>query len=140
MTVKQDQPELFGEDPDQLEAILESLEADQKDDVVGRMPAMLQSLVALVDKELERLGMPNKDRAARAIVIAMSTYFRGMQLYIPRDEKLRIALRDIRIYQECNGRNHDALAVKYGLTTIQIYAIVRQQKAADRKRRQLNIF
>lgn len=70
----------------------------------------------------------------------MTNYFGGAQFYLPRNDKPALELRNIRIYQQHWGGNTEQLARQYGLTSIQIYHIVREQTAAERARRQLSIF
>lgn len=127
--------------PEELQDLLQQLENlpdDQRQDVVKRIPAMLQSLMALFTSELRSKGVKDPERLAEHLVICMANYFGGMQLYLPRNDKLALELRNIRIYQQHRGGNTEQLARQYGLTTIQIYHIVREQTVAERARRQLS--
>jgi len=119
---------------------LDNLPVDQRQDVVKRIPAMLQSLMALFTSELRSKGVKEPERLAEHLVICLANYFGGMQLYLPRNDKLSLELRNIRIYQQHRGGNTEQLARQYGLTTIQIYHIVREQTAAERARRQMGLF
>ncbi len=129
--------------PEELQDLLQQLENlpdDQRQDVVKRIPAMLQSLMALFTSELRSKGAKDPERLAEHLVICMANYFGGMQLYIPRNDKLALELRNIRIYQQHRGGNTEQLARQYGLTAIQIYHIVREQTVAERARRQMGLF
>lgn len=129
--------------PEELQDLLQQLENlpdDQRQDAVKRIPAMLQSLMALFTSELRSKGAKDPERLAEHLVICMANYFGGMQLYLPRNDKLALELRNIRIYQQHRGGNTKQLARQYGLTSIQIYHIVREQTVADRARRQLGLF
>lgn len=129
--------------PEELQDLLQQLENlpdDQRQDVVKRIPAMLQSLMALFTSELRSKGVKNPERLAEHLVICMANYFGGMQLYLPRNDKLALELRNIRIYQQHRGGNTEQLARQYGLTSIQIYHIVREQTTAERARRQMGLF
>lgn len=129
--------------PEELQDLLQQLENlpdDQRQDVVKRIPAMLQSLMALFTSELRSKGAKDPERLAEHLVICMANYFGGMQLYLPRNDKLSLELRNIRIYQQHRGGNTEQLARQYGLTSIQIYHIVREQTVAERARRQLGLF
>lgn len=129
--------------PEELQDLLQQLENlpdDQRQDVVKRIPAMLQSLMALFTSELRSKGAKEPERLAEHLVICMANYFGGMQLYLPRNDKLALELRNIRIYQQHRGGNTEQLARQYGLTSIQIYHIVREQTVAERARRQLGLF
>ena len=129
--------------PEELQDLLQQLENlpdDQRQDVVKRIPAMLQSLMALFTSELRSKGAKEPERLAEHLVICMANYFGGMQLYLPRNDKLALELRNIRIYQQHRGGNTEQLARQYGLTSIQIYHIVREQTVAERARRQMGLF
>ncbi len=129
--------------PEELQDLLQQLENlpdDQRQDVVKRIPAMLQSLMALFTSELRSKGAKEPERLAEHLVICMANYFGGMQLYLPRNDKLALELRNIRIYQQHRGGNTEQLARQYGLTAIQIYHIVREQTVAERARRQMGLF
>lgn len=129
--------------PEELQDLLQQLENlpdDQRQDVVKRIPAMLQSLSALFTSELRSKGAKDPERLAEHLVICMANYFGGMQLYLPRNDKLSLELRNIRIYQQHRGGNTEQLARQYGLTSIQIYHIVREQTVAERARRQMGLF
>jgi Mor family transcriptional regulator len=129
--------------PEELQDLLQQLENlpdDQRQDVVKRIPAMLQSLMALFTSELRSKGAKDPERLAEHLVICMANYFGGMQLYLPRNDKLALELRNIRIYQQHRGGNTEQLARQYGLTAIQIYHIVREQTVAERARRQMGLF
>lgn len=129
--------------PEELQDLLQQLENlpdDQRQDVVKRIPAMLQSLMALFTSELRSKGAKEPERLAEHLVICMANYFGGMQLYLPRNDKLALELRNIRIYQQHRGGNTEQLARQYGLTAIQIYHIVREQTTAERARRQMGLF
>jgi Mor family transcriptional regulator len=129
--------------PEELQDLLQQLENlpdDQRQDVVKRIPAMLQSLMALFTSELRSKGAKDPERLAEHLVICMANYFGGMQLYLPRNDKLALELRNIRIYQQHRGGNTEQLARQYGLTSIQIYHIVREQTVAERARRQMGLF
>lgn len=129
--------------PEELQDLLQQLENlpdDQRQDVVKRIPAMLQSLMALFTSELRSKGTKDPERLAEHLVICMANYFGGMQLYLPRNDKLALELRNIRIYQQHRGGNTEQLARQYGLTAIQIYHIVREQTTAERARRQMGLF
>lgn len=129
--------------PEELQDLLQQLENlpdDQRQDVVKRIPAMLQSLMALFTSELRSKGAKEPERLAEHLVICLANYFGGMQLYLPRNDKLALELRNIRIYQQHRGGNTEQLARQYGLTAIQIYHIVREQTTAERARRQMGLF
>ena len=128
--------------PEELQDLLlqlDKLPDEQRQDVVKRIPAMLQSLMALYASELRSKGIKDPERLAEHLVITLANYFGGMQLYLPRNDKLALELRNIRIFHQHRGGNTEQLARQYGLTSIQIYHIVREQTLAERARRQMGL-
>ena len=129
--------------PEELQDLLlqlDKLPDEQRQDVVKRIPAMLQSLMALYTSELRSKGIKDPERLAEHLVITLANYFGGMQLYLPRNDKLGLELRNIQIFHQHRGGNTEQLARQYGLTSIQIYHIVREQTLAERARRQMGLF
>ena len=68
----------------------------------------------------ELLNELSEADAARAIGLEgfkkLIQEFSGVQLYIPKQEKVCRYLRDKKIRQEFDGSNHKTLAKKYGVT------------------------
>lgn len=98
-------------------------------------PRTLAELVDVYVNHFLRLG---RDRTAalaeaQAVIIVLAHHFGGRVVYIPRDDKLRLALRDARIWREHDGRNVRQLADHYELTTAQIYSILREQRVIRRR-------
>jgi Mor family transcriptional regulator len=128
------------EDLQHLLQELENLPPEQRNDVVKRVPAMLQSMIALFEAELKSRSVKNPEDVAQRLVVALAHYFGGLQTYIPRNEKLAKELRNIRIFKAHKGPNIDQLAREFGLTPMQIYSIVSEQLAAEKARRQYKLF
>lgn len=126
-------------DLDTLLANIDTLESDPR-----LWPKALHDLICVMESQIKRQHPEQADQAralARTNVMAIAHYLGGRQLYLPRDDRLQRALRDHEIYQEYKGRvNHDALATQYGLTTIQIYNIVANQRKLHTARIQPQLF
>jgi len=56
--------------------------------------------------------------------LLLSKHLGGINIYIPKYEKLIQTYRDNKIYSEFNGANHKELARKYNLTEVWIRKIV----------------
>ena len=127
------------DDLDELLANIDTLESDPK-----LWPKALHDLICVIESQIKRHHPALTDQAyelARSNVMAIAHYLGGRQLYLPRDDRLQRALRDHRIYERYKGRkNHDELATEYGLTTIQIYNIVAQQRQLATARVQPRLF
>jgi Mor family transcriptional regulator len=120
---------LVDESPD-LEDLLEHL--DHLDDDPNLWPRTLANFLAVSERQIKtsrpELSEDSVRKLARELIASLAHYLGGRQIYFPRDDRLRRALRDHRIYQDFQGHNHDELADRHGLTVIQIYNIVAQQK------------
>lgn len=126
------QRELLPPDSDELSALLENAGAVDP----GVWP---RTLAEMVDVYVDHFLRQGRDQAAalseaQAVVIVFAHHFGGRLVYIPRDDKLRLALRDAQIWREHNGRNVQELAQRYELTAAQIYGILREQRTINRPR------
>jgi Mor family transcriptional regulator len=119
---------------------IDSLPPELRADVFNHLPAMLQSLVALFEAELKGV-VKNPGQHAQRLMINQANYLGGIQTYIPRNDELKRMLRNIAIYNAHNrGALIEKLRVEHRLTTVQIYAIIKEQTPAERTRRQLKLF
>lgn len=113
-----------------LPADPDSLEQAGVDDVPEeRWAQTLVHMVQVTEACLRRSRVQEPEAVARAVVLELANYFGARQWYLPRGDRLRIALRDAEIYRRAKRGNIEALALEYGLNVIQVYRIVRQQKA-----------
>lgn len=122
---------------------------DTNNDILGNLddnalhdkhywPGDLVELSEVIRSQLEREGVANEAmyRQVDRILLAMSFLCGGRNYYLPSAQRVKNALRDKRIYDEFNGRNHRALARQYKLSEQKIYAILRQQTVLHRQRLQ----
>lgn len=107
-----------------------------------RWAPMLVDLLRVMEAAHVRAGMEPEAafRTAMNAVAAVAEYFGGRPVYIPRGDRLATALRDAEIFRRAKAGNYEQLADEYGLTTIQIYRIVRQQKAMHLRKMQGRLF
>ncbi|WP_337840491.1 Mor transcription activator family protein [Rheinheimera sp.] len=130
-------------DSEDLQQVLQELDkvpADQRAEVMRKVPALLQSLVEIFGACLKSQGLKEPQPVAEKLVITLAEAYGGIYTYLPRNEKLKAELRNIRMYREFNGRNVDELAQRYDITTVQVYAILREQTLAEKARRQMKLF
>ena len=129
------------------EHLFDPLDADVDEvlahlDDVGRddpraWPQTLADLVDVFSAHLQRrkdLAIEEARREAQDLIVVLANYFGGRQIYLPRDEKLRLALRDNQIWRDFDGRNIDVLEKRWRLTRQQIYNIIAHQRALHKKR------
>lgn len=103
-------------------------------------PQTLADLVDVFTDHLHRKPLTDAKtedtarRAAQELIVVLANYFGGRQVYLPRDEKLRLALRDNQIWRDFNGTNIGALEKRWKLTRQQIYNIIAKQRALHKNR------
>ena len=119
---------------------LSNLKDGEHEDFLQRWPANLQSLCELVRQTLEKRNIKDSERVSEVLTTALSVYMGGRHLYIPNGDRLKKALRDIRIWRDFKGNNIEALSREYHLTERHITQIIADQRAAAIARRQRNLF
>lgn len=126
--VQPEQPDAFG--MPEGDAALELLQAGADEVPEDRWAPTLARLVEVLCSRYERMGFadPELTRLANTTVIEIAHYFGGRMLYLPRGDRLRLALRDAEIYRRARRGNVQALAQEFELTDIQVWRIVRQQR------------
>ena len=102
----------------------------------------LRDLVAVMHDELLKTGLVPEQafKLAQRLVLRQSHFMGGKQYYLPRDERMKKALRDIKIFYQFSGFNIRELSESYQLTSQQIYCVIREQKALWRERNQYKLF
>lgn len=129
--------DLFG---DEIPA--DALEHMLSPEVRAKWPAALANLVDVIEAAHRRAGEDQDSARARAFITvrAMSKYAGGRQLYMPKGDVLERALRDREIWERDTGKNIEELADAYGLTVVQVYRILAEQRAYHRQRMQPALF
>lgn len=94
-------------------------------------PRTLSDMVdVLADHMTDRKGLAEDlaMREAQDVIMVIAHYLGGRQIYLPRTDRLRLALRDAVIYRCFDGANHRELAERHGLTPARIYSIIAGQR------------
>lgn len=135
------QNELFEEDKD-LDELLRKAEDIELG--TAAWPQTLAELVSIFKDEMTtgavKMDEENAIKLAKRLVARQAHHMGGRQFYLPRDERLRKAMRDVEIWQRWNGRNVGELQRQFDLTAQQVYAIIREQRQLERDRRQAKLF
>lgn len=135
------QNEMFGFEGVDAEDLLDQLGKDY-DDNNTRWPVRLVEFVDIGVALYNRLGL-SEDEARRysiAFIAELAHWAGGRMFYLPKDKRLRIALRDKQIFDAYPQVGMDELQRRYELTDVQIWNIIRQQRALHIKRVQRNLF
>lgn len=102
----------------------------------------LVHLVQVTEAKLRREGIAREQAPAlaRGVVLELASYFGARRIYLPAGARLKTALRDIEIYRRARRGNIQALADEFELTDIQVYRIIRQQRALHLRKIQGRLF
>ena len=113
------------------------------DDVPDEMWAQgLVDMVRVVEAVYLRQGI-DEDRAfalARDGVMGLAEYHGARMWYLPRGDRLRLALRDAEIFRKAKRGNIRQLASDHGISEPQLYRIIRQQTALHLSKIQGRLF
>jgi len=137
------QPPLFDAMQADADEILQYLESDDSAAEEARAwPTTLAEAIDVLAADGIERGLDEKAaiKEARRTMILLANYWGGHTVYLPRDEKLRLALRDNQIWLEFKGNNIRQLADKYKLTTTMIYIILKKQRQLTIARKQNTLF
>ncbi|MCG8470535.1 MAG: hypothetical protein MI742_01595 [Desulfobacterales bacterium] len=141
MTQKFKQMELFDPNGMDVNHVLNALDSEMRD-APRVWPALLAELVdTLADHYESREEMtPQKAmEAAQNVIVVIAHHLGGRNIYLPRDDRLKRAIRDAMIYQAFDGSNHLELSRKTGLTTPTIYNIINKERMLRQDRKQIKL-
>lgn len=127
----EEQSDMFGLDT--LQDLLAGAPDDVLDDRV-RWPRELAFLAEHAEAAMIRLGV-NKMlavRLANVVLTQLAFAAGGRQFYLPAGKLLGNALRDREIWHHFTGRNVSELAIKYKLTEVHVYSILKRQRALNK--------
>ena len=120
--------DMFGIDDDNNNIL-----ANLDDDVLyekSYWPGDLVELCDVIRAQMKREGVEDESayRMMERVLLGMSFLCGGRNYYLPNSQRVRNALRDKRIYDSFNGRNHRELACRYKLCEQKIYSVINAQR------------
>lgn len=139
--MKERQMELFDPGSMSVDQVLDGMSQDLRNDA-RTWPILLAELVdVLVDyyQDREKANLEKAMTMAQDVIVVIAHHFGGRSIYLPRDDRLKRAIRDAAIYRAFDGTNHLMLARKTGLTTTQIYNIIYKQRSLRQDRAQMKL-
>lgn len=103
---------------------------------------LLADMLRVLEARFVRNGVPAEEAFKRAadVVLAISEYFGGRSVYLPKGEQLAAALRHAAIWRKFNGRNVPELAAEFELSEIHVYAVLKAQRALAQRKLQGRLF
>lgn len=135
----EEQADMFGLDLSQ--DLLSGPSHSQWDDRV-QWPEALTFMAEHVEHALIELGYQKMQavRLANVVLTRLAFGCGGRTFYLPRGDALKKQMRDREIWHQFDGRNVDALARHYKLTQMQIYTILKEQRALNANKYQGSLF
>lgn len=131
-------------EPELFDAELPADVLDRCDDpeLLRRWPQSLNDMLDVIEQAYRDCGASEASarRLAFMAMRALAQYHGGRSFYLPKGEDLDRALRDREIWERLRGNNIPELAREYRLTEVQIYNIIRTQRALFRTRHQRELF
>lgn len=100
---------------------------------------LLAQLVDVLEAMHLRQGRSEEDafKLASDSTMEIAEYFGGRVVYLPRGERLKIALRDAEIHHRWQrGHQIATLAAEYVISDIHLYRVIRQQRALHIRKNQ----
>lgn len=103
---------------------------------------ILSDLQQIAIKAACEQGLPVDEAEAIACRISQDVRasWGGQQVYIKKIDLAELSARNIDIFNEFNGSNHQQLAKKHGLAVPVIYRIIKTVQQQEREKRQQKLF
>lgn len=136
-----EQLDLFDPDFMSAEQVLNAIDMTVRQDP-RVWPSLLAELVDVLADHYEGRGQMGPEEAmtrAQDVIVVIAHHLGGRNIYLPRDDRLKRAIRDATIYRFFDGSNHRDLSQKTGLTTAQIYHIISRERTLRQERYQMKL-
>jgi Mor family transcriptional regulator len=118
------------------------VQQDLMDPSSDKWPSMLTDMVGVLEAQLIRDGLP-RERAgevAAGLALALGEYLGGRQVYIPRGDRLRTALRHAKAWRMWKGDNIEDIMRLLGVSQTSAYRVLQEQRELHRERIQGGLF
>jgi len=118
--------------------MLQHLKEFDTEDLKQLWPARLAEFFDVMQHSLkqQKTGLSEQDvnLVTATLVTAVAQHFGGLSFYLPHNEKLHRAIRDIKIWKAFTGNNYGQLAKQYRVSEMTIRtAVATQFKLRHRK-------
>ena len=108
-----------------------------------RVPELVRDLEDQITHYLLQETSIDRSRAiliSKKVARHITANWGGQLLYIPKNHGGQLSERDMQIWSEFNGRNHNDLVKRYDLTLQQIYRILKDIGELERAKTQGDLF
>lgn len=117
------------------------VERDEFDIFEEKAPEILTDLAKHVEEELaKQMPLANARQVGIDVARRISQAWGGSVIYMPRGILFKLSERDIQIWRDFTGNNHQALARKYGVSEQWVYQIVKKMRKEEIDRLQPDLF
>ena len=125
-------------DHDKIVAHLGDTETEVKD----KWPALIVEIIDLLKTARVSQGATEDQAKSEALDLTelLCKTFGGMQVYLPKGRQLEVAVRNKKIWNDFTGDNVPNLTIKYDLTQVRIYEILKEQRQLHIKSKQDDMF
>lgn len=115
---------------------------NSSNDARHKWPELLVQLLDAAADSARQCGLGNEmaEELAMTIISNQAKLFGGLQVYIPKGEILKRALRDREIYKQARHVDVESLARRYDLSMKQIWEIQRTQRKLHIQQVQPSLF
>lgn len=86
------------------------------------------------------LAPPTAHKLGVDVALAFAEQAGGTQVYIPMSLSVKINHRDLQMYAQFNGSNHNELAKEYGCSVAWVYSVVKRVRKQMQDKHQLKLF
>lgn len=83
------------------------------------------------------LDREKADKIGLEVVDILAAAWGGQAIYFAKNTHINLRQRDLNIYREFNGSNHAELAVKYNVSIVWVYAIIKRVRDSIRSDSQM---
>lgn len=134
--------ELFGDEL-MSESLLDHL-PDISDETKRKWPRDLAALVDMYNATLRRMNYNEEEaqKIAYTLLIELATYCGGRYIYLPKNDALKKAIRDVDLYRDWRdrGMTSEVLAKKYDISLQHAYRVIAEQRKYHIKKIQPDLF
>jgi len=103
-----------------------------------RWPEMMLTIFESLRDECAKMNLD--ERTALVFLSRLCKDTGGLQYYFPKGDQLEHQLKSMYIWREFNGKNVPELALKYDISTQNVYAAIRKMRSLEYKKRQPQLF
>lgn len=109
---------------------------------MSNYPELLSDVSDDLFKRLKDAGLDEQQSRKTAFehVEFIRKHWGGQPIYIPKGMAHDLTERDMALFKEFNGHNHNELARKYNISVVRVYQLLKIAQAEFTKKHQMDVF